>query len=222
MGTQYHTHMSTLVIAVAALKGGVGKTTMAINLGTCFHRAGHRTLLIDTDPQSTCRIWSEKGSDANYDGPPVVSVSGKSLRKDLAAISHGFDVVIIDTPPRMAVEARAAMMVADFVLMPITPGAADVWALQETVDVLDDARSMRPDIRSAIVFNRRDRTVLSRMAFTAVEEMNLPIFETAFGNRVAFGESVLAGQGVIDYEPESTAAIEATALAKEIVEVIAA
>ena len=42
-----------IVIAFSSLKGGVGKSTLSLNVAACLHRAGHRTLIVDADPQGT-------------------------------------------------------------------------------------------------------------------------------------------------------------------------
>jgi chromosome partitioning protein len=205
-----------LTIAVSSLKGGVGKSTIALNLATCLHRAGHRALVIDTDPQGTCRTWAAKAADSEQDGPPVVAMDSKSLRRDLERVSHGFGVAVIDCPPRMGAETRAAMLASDLVVMPVIPGAADVWALQETIAVLEEARQFRDELRAVIVLNRADRTTLAKLAMQALEDLDVRVLDATLRNRVAYGEATLAGLGVVDYAPDSDAAFEVRRFAKAV------
>lgn len=209
-----------LIFAITGLKGGIGKSTVSLNLASCLHRAGHKTLLIDADSQATLRTWAAKGAEAGHDGPPVIAIDGRTLRRDLESVAKGFDVVVMDSPPRLGTEARAAMLVADLVILPVVPGAADVWALQETLSVLEDARSIRPELRAVIVLNRADRTALAGMTQDAIEGLGVPILGAKLGSRVAFGEATLAGQGVIDYAPSSSAAKEVEALTAAILKAV--
>lgn len=209
-----------IVIAFSSLKGGVGKSTLSLNVAACLHRAGHRTLIVDADPQGTCAAWSSRAAELEHDGPPVVAMTGASLRRDLAKVAEGFDVVVLDSPPRMSLEARAAMLAADLVVVPVTPGAADMWAARETVAVLEDARGLRPELRAAVVLNRADRTALSRMAGKATEQLGLLPLDVTVAQRVAFGEATLAGQGVVDYAPSSDAAREIRRLTRSILDAV--
>jgi chromosome partitioning protein len=152
-------------------------------------------------------------SDAQQDGPPVVAVDGRSLRRDLDRVASGFAFAVLDTPSRLGVEVRAAMLIADIVMLPIVPGAADVWALRETLAVVEEARELRPDLRVGIVLNRAARTTLTGVTRAALEEFKLPVFG-ALGDRVAYGEATARGLGVLRYQPSGRAAEEMQALLK--------
>lgn len=206
--------------AVAALKGGVGKTTIAVHFGACLHAAGKRVLLVDADPQGSLRKWAARAEAKGHDAPAVVGLEGSRLRKDLERVAAAFDVAILDAPPQLGAESRAAMLAADLVIIPSAPGATDVWSLEETLAVLTDARSLRPELEARLLLNRADRTTLATVARGALERADVPLLTTTMHLRVAYGEAMAAGQGVTDYAPSSEAAREVRRLTKELLEVL--
>jgi chromosome partitioning protein len=204
------------VLTIAALKGGAGKTTLATTLTAAFHDAGERVLLVDADPQGTALQWAAQAAEAGRDCPPVVAVRGAALRDDVRRVGEAFDLVVIDAPPRLGIEQRSALLAAHVVLLPVTPGGADLWALGETLAVLEEVRAVRPDLRAAIVRNRVAATAFSRAMQAALADLEVPTLKAALGQRVAFAEALTDGQGVTTYAPRSPAAKEALALAREV------
>lgn len=211
------------VIAVASLKGGAGKTTIATNLAAALHLSKHRTLLVDADPQGTSMQWGEVAASAGVDGPPVVAMKGAGLRENVHRVGEGYDVVVIDAPPRLGAEQKAAMLAAHLVLLPVTPGGADLWALGQTLEVLEDVRALRPDLKAAIVTNRVDsRTAFSRQLLEALKkESTVPTLKASLGQRVAYAEALTAGHGVLSYPGASPPARkEMQALAREVLRLL--
>lgn len=210
------------VISLAALKGGVGKSTISIHLAAYLHQIGKTTLLVDADPQATARSWAALSAISTVARPPVIGM-GAEMRRDLASVAEGWDFVIIDTPPRLGTEQRSALFVSDIALVPVTPGPADVWALQETLNLIVDVRDLRPEIKAAIVLNRYDaRTALSGAIKESVEASAFPVLQSTLGSRVAFGEAQSSGQGVSSYAGSSVAAAEIKALANEVLAMLEA
>jgi chromosome partitioning protein len=156
-----------LTIAVLQQKGGVGKTTLAINLAACAHLAGLRVLIIDMDRQATAFDWSvvERAAGSRCAGITVVqAVSRKAdtalgIAGQIPMMSRGYDVVFLDGPPRLGDVTMAAAVAADVALIPLEPFAASLWAVPDTIDLLDSAdsirehRGMRP-IERALVLSR--------------------------------------------------------------------
>lgn len=205
-----------VIICSANLKGGVGKTTIALNLGAQFHREGFKVMVVDLDPQATASAWSALASELEHDGPPVIAMKGRSLRRDLERVTKGMDVVLLDCPPRLGPETRAAMVVSDLILVPLIPGPESVWALDETAELIEEARALRPEIKSAIVFNRSDWSKLSAGTREALEASDIVLLQSKVGARVAFGEAASQGQGVAAHAPSSVAAKEIAQLAEEV------
>jgi chromosome partitioning protein len=209
-----------IVIAFCNLKGGAGKTTLAVNVAAALHRGGQRAVLVDADLQGSATAWAARAAELGRDGPPCVSVAAAALRRDLPRLIEPFDVALIDGPARLGPETRAAMLAADLVVVPMTPGAVDLWAAAETVRVLEDARGLRPELRAVALLNRADRTALSRVARSAIDELGIAPLDIVVGARVAFGEGMLTGQGVVDHAPASEAAVEIRRLTKALLAAI--
>jgi chromosome partitioning protein len=108
------------------------------------------------------------------------------------------------------------MLAADLVVVPMTPGAADLWAAAETVRVLEEARGLRPELRAVAMLNRADRTSVSRLARTAITDLGIEALSVTVGARVALGEAMLTGMGVVDHAPSSEAAVEIRRLTRSL------
>jgi len=103
-------------IALIAQKGGVGKTTIAVNLAVT---AGIRTVLFDLDPQESAVMWADR---RKTDSPHVEFLTERRLSEGLRAAEQGkYDLAIIDTPPAAGPQAYTAAQAANLVLIPCHP-----------------------------------------------------------------------------------------------------
>ena len=124
--------MST--IAIISQKGGAGKATLALHFAAACQEAGSVSLVIDTDPQATASQWAAWFHDETpevIDSPP-----SRLTAKVAAALRQGADLIVIDTPPHADSAARAAVEVADLVLIPCRPSAFDLAAIQTTAKLV--------------------------------------------------------------------------------------
>jgi chromosome partitioning protein len=124
-------------VAVVSQKGGVGKTTAAIQIGFAAHQAGLVTVIIDLDPQGTAAKWGGR-RDGGGGGPCVVGGQASRLALILeTARAHGADLALIDTPPSAEDTALQAATISDFVLIPTRPGGFDIEAIQTTLEMVE-------------------------------------------------------------------------------------
>lgn len=208
------------VIAFAGQKGGAGKSTLAIASAAEFHRRGLRTLLVDADPQGTAATWGAIAAEREGYNPPVVVSVAEGFHRTFNDLSQGYAVTIIDCPGRIDSRQRAALAVADLVVIPLAPDTVDVWALLGSLDPVREIQRARGDggpiVR--ILLNRmRSGTYETKSMESVVEQTKIPVFQTHITARVAFGRFAAAGAGVVEYEgTKGKAAQEMTSIVNEL------
>ena len=88
-----------MILGIMNQKGGVGRTTIAINLAACYSRAGARVLLVDADPQRSALSWA----GAREDELPfeVKGMAEPTLHHEMPALRRNYDIVVIDGASRL-------------------------------------------------------------------------------------------------------------------------
>ena len=187
-------------IALIAQKGGVGKTTLAVNLAVA---SGLRTAIFDLDQQESAAIWADRRKS---DLPHVEFLTERRLQEGLKAAERGaFDLAIIDTPPAAGPQAFTAAQAADLILIPCRPSLVDLDAIRRTAQLVKSAA-----VPAFVVFNAapHSATTLLEDARAIAQEAGLSAAPTVLRERSAYRASWPLGKAVVETEPDSKAAQE--------------
>jgi len=202
----------TTIVAVASLKGGAGKTTVALNLAVTAEKAGVPTVVIDVDPQQASAKWGDLRAKTGQ-GPTVISAMASRLSQVLrSAVQNGAKLVVIDTAAHAEGILVSAIDVADLVLIPCRPTIVDLQFLGKTVQLSDLRKKDHAVILNAV----QPRTIDRCQAQGVIGDMGINLARLGISNLVAYARAITAGQGVAEFEPEGKAAVEMCALLAEI------
>ena len=203
-----------MIISFLNQKGGVGKTTLSVNVAGCLARQGHRVLLIDADKQGSATTWASLREDAPFQ---VVSMARANMARDALKLAQDYDHTIIDGPPHAEEIARSCIVASDFVALPIEPSGLSTWASDLTVRQVKEAQEFKPSLKCGFVVSRKiGKTVIGRDIRNMAAEAGLPILESEIEQRVAFAEGMTMGQTIFEWAGDSNAAREIEHLTKEI------
>jgi chromosome partitioning protein len=184
-----------MIITIASLKGGVGKTTTAVHLAAYLQNQAD-TLLIDADTNRSALGWAKRGK-LPFDVVDEWQIPDPNRQ---------YDHVVIDAQARLMQEDLVTLAEnCDLLILPTTPSVLSLDALTMMLELLAMAEITRYRILMTLIPPQSKRAV--EQVRNMLEEANLPLFATGIRSFSAFQKAALSGTPV--YEVKDPKSIEA-------------
>lgn len=202
-----------MIVTVGNTKGGVGKTTLAVQLALARSLSGRDVLVVDGDRQGSAQMAIAIRADLGRT-PGVTCVqyhNGPVLRAQVQRQAGKYDDVIIDAGGRDSTALRAALSLSDQLIVPFLPRSVDVWALTDIANLVEEANGIRDGLRAHAVLNAADPGTSSDNAEAAAALADFPqltLLDAPIRRRKAFANAVGMGLSVEELTPRDPKACD--------------
>lgn len=192
-----------MILLIGNHKGGVGKSTLTINLAVHFQQTGLKVTIVEADPSiKTSSRWADDREELKEHSITTVRKDGRlaGTLKDLATSN---DVVLVDTAGKDSKELRSAMTVADLLLIPARPAQADLDATADLVDMIDAALDLNPDLQVLAVLSQASTHPMSNdvteaQAYLREVAPEISLSDTVIYQRKAYQVALSSGLSVVE------------------------
>ncbi len=214
-----------MILAVGHTKGGVGKSTISVQIATYLKAQKHVKDLwvIDTDPQkSAAKSFVERNSNTSDKILPISCASysnGKELFQQLKTNKDYYDEIVIDIGARESDSFRSALMLADVLLIPVIPRGYDLEALEDLYPLLEGAWGLGAEFMAYAFLSCADSqgTANAEANEYLQQFTNIKLLNASVNRRKAIGLASNNGLSVFETTPkDSKACAEIEALVSEI------
>jgi len=202
-----------MIIVVGGIKGGAGKSTIAANLAVRRAEDEHKVLLVDGDDQETTALWGGTRAETFGDAPDpvtVIQLTGKAARTEVMKMAPNYSDIIIDVGGRDTTTQRAALTIADILLLPIPPRGPDIWTLDKVAALLDEVRTVNEGLKAWAFLNRADPIGKDNddAAGIIAETEGIDLIPPRVGDRKAFPNAHTQGLAVMELKPRDPKAVQ--------------
>lgn len=200
-----------MILTVGNTKGGVGKSTLALNLAIALALEGRRVWMLDGDRQGTSTTAVSFRNQAGQ--LPFIECThisdGTVLHAEVVRRSSAFDHVVIDAGGRDSTAMRAALVLSNVLLVPFAPRSLDLWALQDVATLIDEAHVLNPGLHALAVLNGADiaGTDNEDAAKALATYPQLKYVASPIRRRKSFANAAGLGLSVLEAKPKDVKAI---------------
>jgi len=213
--------MTANVICICHQKGGAGKSTTTMQLAGTLGLRGHKTLVVDADPQGTAIRWSASAADDKPFPAQVAGMgaAGAKVHREVKKFATDYDFIIIDCPPAIdSPVPESALLISDLALVPCIPSPPDIWAANGITGLIERISGVNEGLKARLVINQiKEKTLLGREVKELLDNFGIELVIAKLGQREVYRHSALYGTTVHYFGKQATDAIaEIESLADEV------
>src|SRR3954470_1368197 len=201
-----------MIVVVGGIKGGSGKTTVATNLAVIRAADSRDVILIDADDQETASDFTILRNERQVEAPSYTSIklTGAAVRTETLRLREKYEDIIIDTGGRDTTSQRAALTVADMLLVPFVPRSFDIWTIERVASLVSEMQPANSKLRALTFINRADPRGQDNNDAAEVlkETAGIKFIDVVIGTRKAFGNAAAEGLAVTELKTPDPKASE--------------
>lgn len=199
----------TLIISLANQKGGVGKSTLALNLARFYATKNVKTAIVDADAQgSIARLLGNNPTD--WHGIDLITKDRFRTFQDLKNLNQ-YQLVVIDTPPYLSTDLPKIFEISNFILIPMKAGAFDFLSTGDIISLVGTAMQKNKRLKAGIVINMAlnnkksqfEKSFRDLLKNANIERNGISLLKTPVTNRIEFSRSALRNETIFETEDEN-------------------
>ena len=208
-----------MILLIGAEKGGVGKSSIAVNIATIAAINGVEVLILDTDSTGSATTWCRiRGEENVAPAVPLLTLTTNPIAT-LPDLARKYELIIVDVGARSYSTLLQVAILSDLVIVPTTPGQYEAESTSNLFESLRslDAKHRKGKVPAFALLNKLPTNAQSREEGelrSYLTSFNIPIMKTCLRDRKAWRDSSKSGRAVCelkgaDSSPKGTAELNA-------------